>query len=166
MNSIKFFFTRIKMKLRGFSNAEINAEKLRLKGIDIGEGTWVFSNAHIDRTKGSEVHIGKNCILTGCSVLAHDASLHLAYGVLPRFAPVHIGDNCFIGWKSIVLPGVTIGDDCIIGAGAVVTGDIPSGSIAAGNPARIIGKTADLIAKRKALRSDSSSTAASKNSRR
>jgi acetyltransferase-like isoleucine patch superfamily enzyme len=150
MNAIKFFFTRILMKMKGFRNAEINAEKYRLKGIDIGEGTWIFSNVHIDRTKGSELHIGKNCVLTGCSVLAHDASLHLAYGVLPRFKPVYIGDNCFIGWRSIIMPGVTIGSDCVIGAGAVVTKDIPSGSIAAGNPARVIGTTSDFIAKRKA----------------
>jgi acetyltransferase-like isoleucine patch superfamily enzyme len=139
------------MKLRGFKNAEINAQKLRMKGIDIGEGTWIFSNAHVDRTKGAEVHIGKKCILTGCSILAHDASLHLAYGIPPRFAPVHIGNNCFIGWKSVVLPGVRIGDDCVIGSGAVVTKDIPSGSIAAGNPAKVIGRTKDLIEKRKAL---------------
>ena len=150
MNSIKFFFIRILMKIKGLRNPEINAEKLRRKGIDIGEGTWIFSNAHIDRTKGAEIHIGKNCILTGCSILAHDASLHLAYGIPPRFNPVHIGDNCFIGWKAIILPGVTVGSDCVIGAGSVVTKDIPPGSVAAGNPARVIGKTGDLIAKRKA----------------
>jgi acetyltransferase-like isoleucine patch superfamily enzyme len=149
INSIKFFFIRILMKLRGYSNPEINAEKLRQKGIDIGEGTWIFSTAHIDRTKNAEIHIGKNCVLTGCSILAHDASLHLAYSVPPRFKPVYICDNCFIGWNAIILPGVTIGSDCVIGAGSVVAKDIPSGSIAIGNPARIIGRTIDLIAKRK-----------------
>jgi acetyltransferase-like isoleucine patch superfamily enzyme len=136
------------MKIRGFKNAEINAEKLRMKGFDIGSGTMIFSTSHIDKTKGAEIHIGRNCILTGCSILAHDASLLLPNKIPPKFSPVHIGDNCFIGWKSIVLPGVTIGENCIVGAGAVVTKDIPPGSVAAGNPAKVIGSTMDLIKKR------------------
>lgn len=53
-------------------------------------------------------------------------------------ADVHIGKNCFIGDRTIVLPGVTIGDEVVIGAGSVVTKDIPSNSVAVGNPARVI----------------------------
>jgi lipopolysaccharide O-acetyltransferase len=53
-------------------------------------------------------------------------------------APVLIGNNCWIGDKVIILPGVKIGDGCVVGAGAVVTKDIPSYSIAVGNPAHII----------------------------
>jgi serine acetyltransferase len=52
--------------------------------------------------------------------------------------PVRIGSRCFIGGGSMILPGVTIGNECIIGAGAVVFEDVPSRSIAAGNPARIV----------------------------
>jgi maltose O-acetyltransferase len=52
--------------------------------------------------------------------------------------PVKIGQRCFIGGGSIVLPGVNIGDECIVGAGAVVMSDIPSRSIVGGNPARVL----------------------------
>lgn len=52
--------------------------------------------------------------------------------------PIRIGDGVWIGGAAIVLPGVTIGDGCVIGAGAVVTRDLPPGSLAAGNPARVI----------------------------
>ncbi|MDO5851801.1 MAG: sugar O-acetyltransferase [Methanobacteriaceae archaeon] len=52
--------------------------------------------------------------------------------------PVKIGDRCWIGANSIILPGVTIGDNVVIGAGSVVTKDIPSNVIAAGIPAKII----------------------------
>lgn len=54
--------------------------------------------------------------------------------------PVTVGDDCWLGANAVICPGVTIGDGCIIGAGSVVTKDIPAGSIAAGNPARVLRK--------------------------
>jgi maltose O-acetyltransferase len=63
--------------------------------------------------------------------------------IQPRFAcdygyTIRIGDGVSIGGGAIILPGVTIGDGCVIGAGSVVRHDIPAGSLAVGNPARII----------------------------
>jgi maltose O-acetyltransferase len=55
---------------------------------------------------------------------------------------VDIGNNVFIGADAVIMPGVSIGDNCVIGGGAVVTHNIPAGSVAVGNPARII-KTID-----------------------
>lgn len=55
-----------------------------------------------------------------------------------NMAPVRIGDKAWIGFGSILLPGVSIGEGAVIGAGSVVTRDIPSWSVAAGNPARVI----------------------------
>lgn len=55
-------------------------------------------------------------------------------------APVTIGDNVWIGGGAIILPGVTIGDNVVIGAGSVVTKDIPSDSVACGNPCRVVRK--------------------------
>lgn len=52
--------------------------------------------------------------------------------------PVTIGHNCWIGGSVTILPGVTIGDNVTIGAGSVVVKDIPSNSVAVGNPARVI----------------------------
>ena len=52
--------------------------------------------------------------------------------------PVHIGKNCWLGAGVVVLPGVTIGDNVVIGAGSIVTRDIPSNVVAAGNPCRIL----------------------------
>lgn len=53
-------------------------------------------------------------------------------------APVIIGDHVWIGESAIILPGVTIGNNSVIAAGAIVTHDVPSNCIVAGNPARII----------------------------
>lgn len=52
--------------------------------------------------------------------------------------PVTIGHNCWIGGSTTILPGVTIGDNVTIGAGSVVTRDIPSGQVWAGNPAHLL----------------------------
>lgn len=55
--------------------------------------------------------------------------------------PVLIGQDVWIGGGAIILPGVTIGDNAVIGAGSVVTRDVPAGSTARGNPARISAAT-------------------------
>lgn len=60
---------------------------------------------------------------------------------------IKIGNNVMIGAKCIILPNVEIGDNVVIGAGSIVTKDIPSNMVAAGSPAKVIGKTSDLIEK-------------------
>lgn len=53
-------------------------------------------------------------------------------------APIVIGKNVWIGGGAIILPGVTIGDNVVIGAGSVVTKDVPSNTVAFGNPCRVV----------------------------
>jgi acetyltransferase-like isoleucine patch superfamily enzyme len=52
--------------------------------------------------------------------------------------PVVIGDNCFIGYRGVVLPGVTLGENCVVGANSVVTRSFPAYSMVGGVPARLI----------------------------
>lgn len=98
---------------------------------------------------GSEpwlITIGNNVFITaGVQFLTHDGgTLPLRKEVpdLEWTAPITIGNDVFIGHRSTILPGITIGDRCIIGACAVVTRSVPSNSVAAGNPAKVI-KTTD-----------------------
>lgn len=58
-----------------------------------------------------------------------------------------IGKNVFIGACSFILPGTIIENNCIIGAGSVVRGRIPSGSIAIGNPAKVVGNISKVAQK-------------------
>ena len=57
--------------------------------------------------------------------------------------PITLHDNVWLGGGVVVCPGVTIGDDTVVGAGAVVTGDLPAGVVAAGVPARVIREIGD-----------------------
>lgn len=104
-------------------------------GMDIGEGTLISRRAALDRginPKG--VHIGKNTRITGGVILlTHDACRGL-------ITDTYVGDNCFIGSRSIILPGVHIGNEVVVGINSVVTKDVPDHCIVAGNPARIIRK--------------------------
>lgn len=60
------------------------------------------------------------------------------YKGVVRFERITIGNDVFIGARSIILPGVTIGNNVVIGAGSVVTKSIPDNSVAAGVPAKIL----------------------------
>jgi len=100
--------------------------------MDIGEGTVISLSAKLDKTNPRGIHIGRYTVVTfGVAVLTHDY-------VNGRDHDVHIGDDCFIGAHSIILPGVTIGDHCIVSAASVVARNVPARSLVAGNPARIV----------------------------
>lgn len=99
-------------------------------------------------TFGSEpylVSLGDHVTITeGVRFVTHDGGVWIFRDQDPDlevFGPISVGDNVFIGLGVIVLPNVTIGDKCVIGAGAVVTRDIPGDTVAAGVPARPLGKT-------------------------
>jgi acetyltransferase-like isoleucine patch superfamily enzyme len=54
--------------------------------------------------------------------------------------PIHIGDNVWVGFDAVILPGTTIGRGSVIGSKSVVSGNIPEYSVAVGNPAKVISK--------------------------
>ena len=105
----------------------------RFYHIDLGPFVRLSYKAHIDKSINPQgIHIGAHTwVLAGAYVLAHDHCRQLR-------ADTHIGHDCVIGINAIIMPGVTIGDEVIVGGGSVVTKDVPSNTIVAGNPARII----------------------------
>ena len=62
---------------------------------------------------------------------------------------ISIGNNCFIGYNTVILKNTEIGDNCIIGARSVVKGNIPSGTVWAGVPAKMICTIAEFYERRK-----------------
>ena len=115
----------------------------------------------ITNYKSSKIFIGNKAILRGTTIWASTEILigdnfisapyvlildNDAHGIEPakrsnqyaKAAPIKIGNNVWIGYRAMVLKGVTIGDNSVIAAGAIVTKDIPANSVAAGIPAKVI----------------------------
>lgn len=104
---------------------------------------------HFGMTGGSivadeSIAIGNN-VSVGANTVICDTDFHPLHPLERRqepnrgaTAPIVIEDDVFIGMQSLILKGVTIGAGSVVGAGSIVTRDVPSGVIVAGNPARII----------------------------
>ncbi len=105
----------------------------------IGEATFINHGAYLmdagKITIGSHCFIGPNC---GMYTAIHAMLPEERNRGIERAKPIVLGDNVWLGGNVIILPGVTIGSNTVIGAGSVVTKDIPSGVVAAGNPCRVM----------------------------
>ncbi len=113
---------------------------------------------------GNNCEVNMNCVFLDCNtitigdnaLIAPNVQIYTVYhpnNAIERFGapkedgsfafckniakPVRIGNNTWIGGGAIILPGVTIGDNVVIGAGSIVTKDIPSNTIAFGNPCKV-----------------------------
>ena len=109
--------------------------------VAIGHNTWIGPFCSIDGSGG--LTIGAHCsVSAGCQIVTHDTvRWAVSGGHQPYdYAPITIGNCCFVGSHAVIVKGVTIGNHCVVGAGAVVTSDIPDFSIVGGVPARVIGK--------------------------
>jgi acetyltransferase-like isoleucine patch superfamily enzyme len=113
----------------------VNIKRLyynKIWGMDL-DPTCKFSlSVHFDKTYPRGMHVGtETYIAFDAALLSHDFTRGL-------FLHTRIGRHCFIGARSIILPGVTIGDESVVAAGSVVTKDVPPQSLVAGNPAKVI----------------------------
>ena len=108
-------------------------------GLHLGEGVFVnYNGMFLDAgniTIGSNTLIGPNCSLY---TPQHPTDYMQRRKTIEMALPITIGKDCWLGGNVTVCPGVTIGDRTVIGAGSVVTHDIPSDCMAAGNPCKVI----------------------------
>ncbi len=111
----------------------------RYKGAKIGKDCrfyWVKYS-----TEPYLITIGNHVSATMVRFETHDGGIWCFRDEYPEIdivKPIVIGNNVYIGYGCIVLPGVTIGDNVVIGAHSLVSKDIPSNSVAVGSPARVI----------------------------
>lgn len=107
-------------------------------GAELRLGDRVFLNQGVMIWAANRVTIGNDVRLADLACV-YDTDFHeVEPGAGVRVAPVSIGNDVWIGRAAIVLPGVTIGDHAIVAAGAVVTRDVPAGTVVGGNPAQPI----------------------------
>lgn len=108
--------------------------------IKIGTGTATSNNVNIIAI--DSIEIGKNCLI-GDMVAIYDSDFHRIdpaerwNGSEPP-APVKVGDNVWVGSRTMILKGVTIGSNSVIGAGSIVTKSIPADVVASGVPAKVL----------------------------
>jgi len=128
-----------KAALLGFGEkTSIYDSAVVLGDVRVGAKTWIGPFVVLDGS--GNLSIGSNCsISAGVQIYTHDSIQWAISGGAANYdyAPVRIGDNCYIGPNTIIAKGVTIGDRCIIGANSLVLSDIPSDSKAYGTPCKV-----------------------------
>lgn len=148
INKLKKYFI---MSIFVFNRDKANELFIKyLKNISInivGRPTFISMDVYLDGTDYSLITIGdKSVISREVTILTHDFAITRAKLAIEKkidneikiVKAVKIGNNSFVGAKSILLPGADIGNNTIIGAGSIVLGRIPDNVVAAGNPCKVI----------------------------
>lgn len=142
------------------SHIEEKREMMKTMFAEMGEGCYIETPMRAN-WGGHHVHLGKNIYINFNLTLVDDTHIYIGdntmigpnvtlatagHPICPELraqgyqynAPIHIGNNCWLGAGVIVMPGVTIGDGTVVGAGSIVTKDLPAGVVAVGNPCRVM----------------------------
>jgi serine acetyltransferase len=128
-------------RLRG----EQTIRRMRSQGLQAPDPFYIAARVSIDPGFAWAIEIGADATISAnVQIIAHDAAMFRSTGyTLVR--PVKIGVKSYIGAGVTILPGAVIGDGAVVGAGSVVTGEIPAGTVAVGNPARVIGSAREFV---------------------
>lgn len=125
---------RVATRVRG----QVDVHRLVADGLDLGRDVYIAPTAYIDTGHPWLIRIADDSVLgPWVVVLAHDASTRLHTGHT-LVGTVTIEKRVYIGHGAIVMPGTIIGEEAVITAGTVVQGEIPSRSVATGNPAEVV----------------------------
>lgn len=121
-------------------------------GVNLGNNIRLMKNVNFG-TEPYLITIGNNVTISyEVNFITHDGATWVfrnkeEYKDIVKYGKIKIGDNCFIGARSILLPGVVLGDNSVVAAGSVVTKKFPDNVVIGGNPAKIIKTTEDYIKK-------------------
>ena len=128
----------LRARFRKWLNEEYWLEDYIKVGMKIGKNCDINPGLVVDYSHCWLIEIGNNVVFAPqVYLLAHDTSAKQSTGYV-RVGKLEIGDNCFIGARAFIMPGVKLGKNCIVGAASVVTKSFPENSVIAGNPAKYI----------------------------
>ena len=110
------------------------------RGVTLGDRSGIGINASIGEQThiGSDVMMGPDCVIYTRNHRFDRLDIPMREQGYGPVEPVEIGDDCWIGGRVTILPGVHVGNGAVIAAGAVVTKDVPPYAVVGGVPARII----------------------------
>lgn len=129
---------KLYQKIKGISNEQLSLEANLKMGMKVGKNVSGLVGCTIDHSACWLIEIGDNVVFAPqVYLLVHDTSTKKVVGYT-RVAKLRIGNNCFIGARAFIMPGVSIGENSIVGSNSVVTKDVPENVVVAGNPAKII----------------------------
>lgn len=131
------------LKIRGYLAKYVRALRifiLHIKGYNniSKENTVIEGNVGLDKLNRKGIHIGSGCLIAaGTTILSHEHIFVKPDGSY-YMKDTFIGNNCFIGVRALICPGVHIGNQCVVAGGSIVTKDVPDNCMVAGVPAKII----------------------------
>lgn len=147
---IQRIFQKIYYKLKGISPEQLTLKANLKAGMKVGKNCYGLIGCTIDYAHSWLIEIGDDVVFAPqVYLLAHDTSTKRCLDYT-RIGKIKIGNNCFIGARAFIMPGVTIGENTIVGAGSIVSKSVPANVVVAGNPAKVICTVAEYEAKLKA----------------
>lgn len=140
MNSLTALLKKIGR--RYYDGNEAFNNMLRKQGAKIGKNVQIVDRKNFlyEPWYADLITLNDEVVVSaGVRFVNHDSSYANVAGDLPtKYGKIVIGKKSYIGVNSVILPGVKIGENCLIGAGSIVNKNIPSNTVAAGNPIKII----------------------------
>ncbi|WP_395064849.1 acyltransferase [Flavobacterium sp.] len=138
MSIFKRIFLAVLYKIKGITPEQLTLEANLKAGMKVGKNCYGLIGCTIDFAHSWLIEIGNDVIFAPqVYLLAHDTSTKRTVKYT-KIGKIKIGNNCFIGARAFIMPGVSIGDNSIIGAASVVSRSIPDNVVAVGNPAKVI----------------------------
>lgn len=128
---------------RGCIHPGLRNQLYRWMGIAVGRGVFIGLDTYLDDQFPELIAIEDGVTISvRVTVVVHDDAKRVdrveAGAGDGTVAPVRLERGCYLGAACLVLPGVTVGERAVVAAGAVVTHDVPAGTLVAGVPARVV----------------------------
>ena len=121
---VKIYLDRVGAKIKIGDNTRIHGSCLHAyENIEIGDNCLIAANCQIFDSSGHD------------TVLVKPSERLSSKGIIK---PITIGNNCWIGTSSVILPGTVLGENCVVAAGSIVNGVFEDNSLIGGNPAKLI----------------------------